>query len=531
MSSYLGIASALSLIAGLMWPLQAAAVAWVVAAWVEGSSEHSAVALLVFAAAALLRAVLDYCAGGYLFKAADITITRERSALIQREARARSAHSSAEIAALMVQKLPLLQPWITRYYIAMVRVAVIPLVLAALCFWLSWVAALILLIAGPLIPVFMVLVGMAAESASRKQMDEIGSMNAMLMERLSAMLDIRLLGAVDRALGDFSERAEGLRLKTMAVLRIAFLSSAVLELFSAIGVAMLAVFVGFTLLGAINFGTWGNTLGLAEGLFILLVAPEFFQPLRDLAAAWHDRAAGLSVASELEDLDAAERVAFVGSGNAAQPLEGPLSIDLAAAVAALPGKALALPDLALSAGQSLALMGPSGAGKSTTLACIAGLLPLKEGQLMVCGQTLSDSNADAWRARIALIPQTPQFPDQSLAQWLDPEGRGLDPWPALRMAEAEAVVTGLADALQTRLGESGGGVSGGEARRLMIARAILSGRELIIADEPTADLDPESAAAVIRALLRLQEQGHSLLVATHDPALAAAMERAIEVAP
>ncbi|WP_027966781.1 ABC transporter ATP-binding protein/permease [Halomonas halocynthiae] len=524
-------ASVLSLLAGLIWPAQAALVAWAISGWVMGEMDRTLWAAGLFVFGGLIRAMLDRRAGAYLFGAADQTIQRERELLITREARARASTSSAEIAALLVQKLPLLQPWVTRYYVAMTRVSVLPLVLLGLTFYVSWAAGLVLLVAGPLIPVFMALVGMAAEDASRKQMNEISTMNSMLMERLSAMLDIRLLGATERAADSFAERAEALRTRTMAVLRVAFLSSTVLELFSALGVAMLAVFIGFSLLGEITFGSWSVPLTLGEGLFVLLIAPEFFQPFRDLAAAWHDRADGLAVVAELEELDSAERVRFVGSAEMVAPLPGELSVSLHGAVAALPGRQVALPDFILRAGQSLAITGPSGAGKTTALAAIAGLVPVAHGQVFVCGGALDDTSADAWRRRISLIPQTPHFSDHTLREWLDPEGHGADPWPALTLAEARSLVERLPDGLDSRLGQSGGGVSGGEARRLMIARAVLSGRELILADEPTADLDPVTAAQVIRALRRLTDDGHSLLVATHDPALVEAMEFVVEIAP
>lgn len=522
-------AGVISIVSGLIWPLQAAVLAWAISGWVEGDIERTGLAALIFVLGGVLRAVLDRCAGGYLFEAADQTITRERNALITREARARADVSSAEIAALIVQKLPLLQPWITRYHIAMLRVSILPLVLLALTFWFSWAAGLVLLVAGPLIPVFMALIGMAAEEASRRQMTEIGSMNAMLMDRLSAMLDLRLLGASERAAQDFTGRAEALRLRTMAVLRVAFLSSTVLELFSAIGMAMVAVFVGFSLLGAITFGSWGGELALGEGIFLLLITPEYFQPFRDLAAAWHDRAAGLSVVEELEALDKADRVDFVGDAQKVKPLGDALTLRVENAVADLAGRQVALPDLDLKAGEAIALTGPSGAGKTTALAAAAGLVPLASGRISVCGQDLGQDTADGWRARIAFISQAPHFPDQSLRDWLDPQGSGDDPWPALRLAEADGIVERLKHGVDTRLGETGGGVSGGEARRLMIARAILSGRELILADEPTADLDPDTAAQVIRALLRLRAQGCSLIVATHDLTLAAALDRTIEV--
>ena len=222
------------------------AIAWAVSHWASGEAAFgpAVTAASVFMGCAFVRAALEHRSGALLYDAADQTIARERKTLISREARARTYAGSAQIAALVVQKLPLLQPWITRYHVAMLRAQVLPILLLALAFSQSWVVGLTLLVAGPLIPLFMALVGMAAEEASKRQMTEIASMNDMVMDRLSAMLDIRLLGAVARAAADFELRANTLREKTMAVLRVAFLSSTVLELFSALGVAMVAVFVG-----------------------------------------------------------------------------------------------------------------------------------------------------------------------------------------------------------------------------------------------------------------------------------------------
>lgn len=528
-SGDLKAAGRLAVLAGLLWPVQAAAIAWAVSGWVEGEVEpaHTLGAALAFLLAGLVRAILDHRAGALLFRAADATIARERAAMIRREARATAGIGSAAVASLVVQKLPLLHPWITRYHVAMMRVSVLPLVLLALSFSLSWVVGLTLLVAGPLIPVFMALVGMAAEEASRRQMDEIGSMNDMLMDRLSALTDIRLLGASERATVDFAVRAEALRVRTMAVLRIAFLSSTVLELFSAIGVALVAVFVGFTLLGEIGFGSWGSPLTLGEGLFLLLIAPEFFQPLRDLSAAWHDRAAGYAVVADLDALDAAERASMVGSGEEAEPLAGAFSLRTEAAVAALPGREVTLPDIVLGRGDALAIIGPSGAGKTTVLAAIAGLVPLAAGRISVCGSALGSGTADGWRRRIAFVPQRVHFADMPLGDWLDPRGTGADPWAALRLADAEGIVDRLPEGLATRLGETGGGVSGGEARRLMLARAVMEGGDLILADEPTSDLDTETATRIIAALDRVRGEGRAILVATHDPALAAVMDRQV----
>lgn len=521
----------LSVVAGAMWPVQAAAIAWAVAGWVEGAPplDRALPAAAAFVILAILRAGLEHRAGAVLYCAADQTVARERSILIEREARNRADTGSAAIASLIVQKLPLLQPWITRYTVAMLRARVLPALFLAIAFSQSWVVGLILLVAGPLIPVFMALVGMAAEDASRRQMTEIGTMNDMVMDRLSAMLDIRLLGAVDRAAADFTNRADSLRSKTMAVLRVAFLSSTVLELFSALGVAMVAVFVGFSLLGEITFGAWGTPLSLGQGLFLLLIAPEFFQPLRQLAAAWHDRAAGLAVVADLDALDRADRVTFVGLGTACAPLVGTMHLSVQNAQVALGRQSIHVPDFTIASGQSLALVGPSGVGKTTALAALAGLLPLQSGRIAPCGHLLDAGTADAWRERIALMPQRPHFSDETLGQWLDTCRSGTDLMPALRLADAEDIVQRLPNGLDTRLGEAGGGVSGGEARRLLLARAIQKGADLILADEPTADLDADTARRVTAALKGLQRQGRTIIVATHDPALADAMDMQLEM--
>ena len=527
----LNIAGWLSVIAGGVWPVQAAAIAWAVSKWASGEPAlgPAVTAALVFMGCAIVRAVLEHQSGALLFDAADKTIARERKTLISREARARTEAGSAQIAALVVQKLPLLQPWITRYHVAMLRAQVLPILLLALAFSQSWVVGLTLLVAGPLIPLFMALVGMAAEEASKRQMNEIASMNDMVMDRLSAMLDIRLLGAVDRSAADFEMRANTLRERTMAVLRVAFLSSTVLELFSALGVAMVAVFVGFTLLGEIGFGSWGGGLTLGQGLFLLLIAPDYFQPLRDLAAAWHDRAAGFAVVADLDELDAADRIEFVGQAEPCTPLAGPISVKSEGAVARVANSNVMLQDFSIRQGQSMALVGPSGAGKSTTLAAIAGLVPLASGEIQVNGQSLSEKTADAWRRRLALVPRRPHFPDETLQDWLDPRGTRADQTSALQMADALDIVARLPEGLETRLGESGGGVSGGEARRLLLARAIMTGASLLLADEPTADLDADTADIIIRSLRDFQEAGGTVIVATHDPKLAAAMDGRIEV--
>lgn len=540
-------AGRLALAASLFWPAQAAIIAWTIAFWAFGGGAIAIsiaealpaiapelavaiVAAIAFVLLAVCRAGLDRAARDMARRAADEVLGRQRKALI--EASLSASVPSAPMAALIAQTSPMIVAWISRYGLASAKLASLPVILV-LTAMQSWAAALVLIIAGPVIPLFMALIGMATETASKRQLDRMASLNSLLIERLAAALDIKLLGATERAANDLRNRAEALRMRTMAVLRIAFLSSTVLELFAALGVAMVAVHIGLSLLGAFSWGNWGS-ISLGGGLFVLLMAPEYFQPLRDLAAAWHDKASGQAAAAEIEkalaEASSPDVVHHVGYGAPSAPLIGRIAVDMPAREL----RGIHLPAITFEQGEAVALVGPSGAGKSTALGLIAGLIhtpdePEDGPVLSINGTLLTGENADSWRSRLAFMPQKPHWPDISLGEWLDPRCTGADPWQALRAAKADRIVKNLPSGLDTVLGETGGGVSGGEGRRLMLARAIMMQGDLIIADEPTADLDEDTAADIIDSLLQLKAEGRTLLIATHDARLAAAMDRIIPI--
>lgn len=531
--------AALSLTAALIWPAQAALVALVIGGLVapEGPALGVWPGAAGFLGLAVLRAALDAASQSATQSAARDLVASVRTRLITAAAHQGAGGSAAlpaaEAASLAAEKAALLGPWAARYQPASLRARVAPLVLAGLALTQSWVVAGILVVAGPLIPLFMALVGMAAEEISRRQMTEIGSLSRLAIDRIAAITDLRLLGATGRAEADLARASGDLRVRTMAVLRIAFLSSTVLELFSALGVALVAVYVGFALLGEIPFGTWGAGMGAAQGIFLLMIAPDFFQPLRDLAAAWHDRASALAVAADLAEAEA--RIAaggtLPGAGGRGTPLgAAPLSWR-GLAVAPGPGATpLVFPDGRVEPGEAVALTGPSGAGKTTCLAALAGLVPHDAGEIRRGETRLGEATAEDWRADLGWVPQMPRFPDAPLAEAVA-LGRTGDLRAALAAARAEEIVAALPGGLDARLGDYGGGVSGGEARRLAIARAHLAAPRIVLADEPTADLDAATARAVTEGLMALRAQGATLIVATHDPALIAAMDREIALAP
>ena len=542
-SSQLRSAGLLSVVAALLWYVQAALVADVFSALAaeRPGLVPSWIAISAFLLLGAVRALTGWRAGQLGFEAAQGAMAAEREKLIARES-LRSplsgASASAEVASLAAEKIAALGPYITRYRPAMLRTRILPVVIVAIAFSISWVAGVILLVTGPLIPVFMILVGLAAREASERQMQEVGTLNTLLTERLRAMTDIRLLDASQRTVEGLAQGAEALRAKTMAVLRIAFLSSTVLELFSAIGVALMAVYVGFALLGEISFGAYGTPLTLFEGIFLLLLAPEFYQPIRDLAAAWHDKAAAQAVAGELAAAEAAPATTIAGTGGTSAQLAQPGRLITRGLRYRTPADGeLHFPDLGIAIGgkgqgEKIAIVGDSGAGKSTLLALLAGLARPSGGAVEIAGRPLDDDTADAWRAGIAWIGQTPHFLNASLRANLlqgvkEEDAADLD--HALELAAAGGIVSRLPRGLLTRIGETGHGVSGGEARRLTIAAAIAAKPKLVLADEPTADLDEETAELVTAGLIEMAEGGAAVIVATHDMALAEKMDRRIVI--
>jgi len=523
--------AALSLASSLIWPFQAGLIAAVLAGLLPGGAPLPPVlAASGYFLIAALRAGIEAAAQRHLSDRAEAELTRWRRAIIAVEARA-AAHSSAgdagALAALAAEKLEAIRPYLLRYRPAKLRTAVMPPVILAIALWHSWAVALVLLLAGPLIPVFMALVGWAAKEASARQMVEIGAFSDLLVDRLAALSDLRLIGADQVVIDSFHQASETLRSRTMAVLRVAFLSSTVLELFAALAVAMVAVWVGFSLLGELGWGSWGVPITPFAGIFLLLLTPDFFQPLRDLAAAWHDKAAAEAVTDELEDWRAEERAQIMGQGVAGMPLRASGPIRLRGVSVRRSGQLLRYPDFDIAPGERIAISGPSGAGKTTLLRLLAGLERPDQGQILIGDTPLSDAVVKAWRDRLGWMPQTPHFLSRSLRYNLG-FGAALRP-EALEKAHFDQVARALPRGLDTVLGERGAGLSGGEARRATLARALNGAPEVLLADEPTADLDPHTAGIITRALLEIADEGTTVIVASHDPALIAMMDRSIDL--
>uniref|UniRef100_UPI0035B372CA thiol reductant ABC exporter subunit CydD n=1 Tax=Stella sp. TaxID=2912054 RepID=UPI0035B372CA len=485
----------LQAVAALIWIPQAGLIAIVVGRIAKGGALD---AVLLPAAGVLAlgvaRALVDAVGRRRSFRRARARLSGyRRAAAVALAARSPldPARPAAGLAAsALAEQAEAIVPHLTRFQAARLRATLVPAaILAAVLAW-SWAAALVLLAAAPLIPLFMALVGWRARAASRAQLGELGGMNALLLDRLRGLATIRTLDAVERTAHRLRAEAERLRARTMAVLRIAFLSSAVLELFAALGVAMVAVYVGFHLLGQLPFGTWGGPLSLAEGLFVLLLAPAFFEPLRDLAAAWHDRAAGEAAMDALGRLAAAGRP-LPGAGDApaaARPAAPAVEIEgLRFRPAGGGGPIFDGFGLRVAPGEHVAVLAPSGGGKSTLLALMAGLALPEGGCIRIAGEPLTAGSAARLRRGIAWIGQQPHVFPGTLAGnvTLGRAGIGRD---RVRDALARVGLGAVADRRgPAPIGENGLGLSGGEASRLALARVAASpDAGLVLADEPTA---------------------------------------------
>ena len=532
--------SLLQVLAAWLWLPQAALLAWAVQQLAQGAGVAAMVepagGLLLLG---LLRSACEAWGLRVVFIAARAQLTVLRAqvavALAQRSPLDSTRPASGLAASVMAEQAEAVVPWLVRYQPARWRVVLVLPVIAITVATVSWVAALVLVLAAPLIPLFMALVGWRAKAASEAHMLELGGLNAFLLDRLRGLSTLRALGAVDATALRLRDAAQGLRQRTMAVLRIAFLSSAVLELFAALGVAMVAVYIGFHLLGMLEFGAWGRRLSLGEGLFVLLLAPAFFEPLRELSAAWHDRAAGQAAMDALEQLGRVGQAlpgALVATlaDDAVPP--GALSVALHTVHFAHAGAGAAVVQgctLHVAAGEHVALVGPSGSGKTTLLSLVAGLVAADQGSVVIGGVPLTAATASTLRQHMAWMGQRPHVFAGTVQANVSLGRAGV----ARPQTEAAMQWAALGDVAQAHpgstLGEGGSGLSGGEAVRLALARVAAHPQAgLLLVDEPTAHLDSETAQRVTDALLQLAV-GKTLIVATHDPVLAARLGRVVQV--
>ncbi len=518
---------------GLLLIVQAAAIAWLIQnVLVEQRPLAQMGAVFALLALVLLvRGLLGgvaQTAGGDVADAARLAL-RERvyRRLMDNGPLWLRQQRTGELGELLLAHGDAIEGYYAGYQPVRVEVVVVPLLIVLAVAWVDWVVALILVFTAPLVPFFMMLVGWGAEAAGRQQLGELARMSGHFADRIKGLGLLRLYGRGEAELEGVAQAAEGVRVRTMKVLRIAFLSSTVLEFFASVSVAMVALYLGLSYLGMLSLHAVMPTLG--AGMFCLLLAPEFYAPLRRLAAHYHDRANALAAAAEVERLLGGLPVA-AGMEPDATPARMPAPVQSDTLPVRVDGVSLrpqgarhdAVSGLSfqIEAGQRLALVGPSGSGKSTVLEALAGWLPPREGKIVVRdGLT------------VGYAGQRPYLFHGSIADNLRLADPGATDARLQAVAEAAQVMRFarlLPKGLDTVIGERGFGLSGGEARRIGLARLLLRDPDLLLLDEPTAFLDPQTEDDLLQALAS-HARGRSVLMATHSEVAMRWADRVIEL--
>lgn len=418
-------------------------------------------------------------------------------------------------ASIMLEQVENLHNFYARFLPQQSLSAIVPVVIFIAVFPLNWAAGLILMITAPLVPLFMIIVGIAAADNSQKNMDTLSRLSAQFLDRLRGLETLRLFNRTSEQTEHIENATEDFRETTMDVLKLAFLSSAVLEFFTSISIALMAVYFGFSYLGQIEFGTYNAPLTLFTSFFCLILAPEFYQPLRDLGTYYHDRAAGIGAANAIVDF-LEEDFLTVHQNEKAISLESAVEISAEnLVVLSTQGSALTQPlNFQIPANHNVALVGQSGAGKTSLINAILGFLPYK-GSLKINGQELRESNLADWRKHIAWVGQNPLLLQGTIKENLllgDIQANDEEINQALMHSQAKEFTDKLG--LHHEIKDGGLGISVGQAQRLAIARALLRKGDLLLLDEPTASLDAQSENLVLHALNKASQHQTTLMI-TH----------------
>jgi len=528
---HLAVAGAIGVVAAVATVAQAALLAHIIAG---AAFRHetlsrltgSIVALLgVFVARALLSGGFELSGRLAAFRVlSELRNRLVRRLLIERPG-LRPDERTGELAAVAVQGVDALESYFAGYLPSFVMALVVP---AAILIWvapLDLAAAVILAVTIPVLVGFMVLIGVGADSATRRRWQSLSLLSSHFLDVVRGLETLRAYrreGAQAEILAGVGDRY---RRETMGTLRVAFLSALVLELCAMLGIALVAATIGVQL-------TAGN-LTFEAGLTVLLLAPELYDPLRQVGQQFHAAADGLAaVGGILNVLDRPPAIADPDApATAPDPRLEPVRI--ACVSFGYPGRPPVLSDLDLNLEpcEFVALIGPSGAGKSTVAALLLRLLDPSSGRVR-CGEIdLRDLRAEDWRRRTAWVPQRTQLFTATLAENIAlavPDAAPARIEQAARQAGLGELLGSLPAGLDTRVGDGGRRLSGGEAQRVALARAFLSDASLVVLDEPTANLDADTAAAVGEAIVELAH-GRSMLLITHDRRLAERADRTVEL--
>ncbi|MBL1320350.1 MAG: thiol reductant ABC exporter subunit CydD [Methylophaga sp.] len=514
--NYLSIAIGLGLASGYLLILQAWLLANIINGVIFENSSLSDVQSWIFAMLGvfLLRALLTWSSEIVAFKAAaQVKLTLRNNLhqhLLSLGPIAIDGERSGEIINTLVDGVEALESYYARYLPTMSLVVLIPLSILVFVFPIDWISGVVLLVTAPLIPFFMILIGKGTAHLNKKQWRKMARMSAHFLDMIQGLSTLKIFNASQREADAIKRISADYRKSTMSVLRVAFLSSLVLEFLASVSIAIVAVLVGFRLLyGEIDF---------FYGFFALLLAPEFYLPLRNMGTHYHARLEAIGAAEKMLDILDKPLLEQVSNGQSL-PMTKDVAIefDNVSFCYGDRGDVLSGFSLSISAGSRVALVGTSGAGKSTVIRLLAGFIQPTQGKLLINGISLESLNIKDWRQQIAWVPQEPHLFQGTIRENIV-LGMATHSDEQLYLAAKQAHIDHFIEALperyDTEIGEKGQGLSGGQIQRIALARAFIKDAPVILLDEATANLDVESEQAIQQAIEQLA-QGRTVVMIAH----------------
>ena len=480
----------------------------------------------VLAAVVVGRALLSVVGESLSQRAATRTSAQLRAALLAHVVRLGPVWLSGErrgqIATLATRGVDSVEPYVAKYLPQLVIAVVVPLTVGVAILTQDLLAAVIVALTAPLIPVFMILVGMYTQSATAKQWSTLGVLSGHFLDVVAGLPTLKAFGRERAQSTRMAEIDRRYRHATMGVLRVSFLSSLVLELLATLSVAVVAVSIGLRLVN--------GSLDLQTGLTVLILAPEVYLPIRMVGAQFHAAADGIDAAEQVFEVLAVEPAS---GGSRTDVPAGDVVVD-AVSVTYPGGDVVALAPVSLVArpGRVTAVVGPSGVGKSTLLAVLQGFVAPSSGAVYVGDADLSELDPTAWRERLAVVGQDPVLlgptvGDDVRLRRTSASDAEVD--EALRAAGLDPAT--LPAGAATRVGDLASDVSAGQRRRVALARVLLAPAPLVLLDEPTAGLDDDAEADVVAAIRRLADAGSAVVVVAHRPSLVAGADEVVALDP
>ncbi|CDG21877.1 Transport ATP-binding protein AarD [Xenorhabdus poinarii G6] len=518
----------LSMLLGLISGLLIIAQAWILATLLQAlimdhvPRENLIDRFLMLAAAFTLRAVVNAIRERIGFICGKIIRQQIRSMVLDKLEQLGpvwvKGKPAGSWATIILEQIEDMQDFYSRYLPQIALATMIPILILIAVFPINWAAGLILFVTAPLIPLFMALVGLGAADANQRNFVALSRLSGNFLDRLRGLETLRLFHRGDAEVKQITESTENFRRRTMEVLRMAFLSSAVLEFFAAVSIAVVAVYFGFSYLGELHFGSYGMGVTLFSGFLALILAPEFFQPLRDLGTFYHAKAQAIGAAESLFTLLSSDGEQITTNGEKTLPDINPVAIQASELeILSHNGHHLAGPlNFTIDKHQRIALVGKSGAGKSSLINVLLGFLPY-HGSLKINGIELRELNLTKWRDHLSWVGQNPHLPEQTLLDNIrlgQYDATQAQIQNVMDRAYVSEFIRDLPNGMATVVGDNAARLSVGQAQRIAVARALLNPCQLLLLDEPAASLDAHSEQRVMMALNQASHQQTTLLV-TH----------------